>query len=323
LTGDQEEAIRQLDLAAKLAPDHPLVIRALAIQQSAAGQFEEAVHTLLRGERLDPRNPLLPQRLGSVYTFLHRFEDALAAYWREAALSDPPPAAGLRNQARIHLMRGHRQQARSVIGESLARMAESGSYSPHANMATTRNRVVLRSLAAEERRAAFAAFVEWWPSRNTPLSCDRVAHYCVQRAIHEEDLGSKDRARVLWDSLRVALETTPPPDAWYGYTHRALIHMHVGEKGAALAAAQTAVDLYAHYGCRGYAVEESNSCTMLARVLAHFDEQDQAIDLLEEMLPAPSWLTVHLLEIDPIWDPLRDHPRFQALLEEYQGDVER
>jgi hypothetical protein len=40
------------------------------------------------------------------------------------------------------------------------------------------------------------------------------------------------------------------------------------------------------------------------------------------MLPTPSWLTVHLLEIDPIWDPLRDHPRFQALLERFADDVE-
>jgi hypothetical protein len=61
---------------------------------------------------------------------------------------------------------------------------------------------------------------------------------------------------------------------------------------------------------------------MLARVLAHFGEQEAAIDLLEEMLPAPSWLTVHLLDIDPIWDPLRDHPRFQALVEAHADDVE-
>jgi hypothetical protein len=40
------------------------------------------------------------------------------------------------------------------------------------------------------------------------------------------------------------------------------------------------------------------------------------------MLPAPSWLTVHILEVDPIWDPLREHPRFKALLQEYADDVE-
>jgi serine/threonine-protein kinase len=56
-------------------------------------------------------------------------------------------------------------------------------------------------------------------------------------------------------------------------------------------------------------------CRVLARVYAHFGEHDLAIDLLEELLPIPSSLTVHILEVDPIWDSLRDHPRFQALLE--------
>ena len=37
-----------------------------------------------------------------------------------------------------------------------------------------------------------------------------------------------------------------------------------------------------------------------------------ALDLLEEFLPAPSWLTVHILEADPIWRPLHGHPRFES-----------
>jgi len=34
----------------------------------------------------------------------------------------------------------------------------------------------------------------------------------------------------------------------------------------------------------------------------------------------PSLLPVGLLRLHPVWDPLRDHPRFQALLEKYEVD---
>ena len=48
-------------------------------------------------------------------------------------------------------------------------------------------------------------------------------------------------------------------------------------------------------------------------------EQDAAIDQLDILLSIPSWLTVPLLKLDPQWDPLREHPRFKALVEKYGG----
>ena len=63
-------------------------------------------------------------------------------------------------------------------------------------------------------------------------------------------------------------------------------------------------------------------CRTLAKILADMGRIDEAVTVVEEMLPAPSYLTVHLLEIDPIWDGLRDHPRFQELLVEYADDVD-
>jgi serine/threonine-protein kinase len=59
-----------------------------------------------------------------------------------------------------------------------------------------------------------------------------------------------------------------------------------------------------------------------AMILAQAGDHEAALDEIEWQLSGPSWLTVHLLQLDPRWDPLRDHPRFQALLEKYATDME-
>ncbi len=48
-------------------------------------------------------------------------------------------------------------------------------------------------------------------------------------------------------------------------------------------------------------------------------EYDAAIDQLERLLAVPSPTAVPMLRIDPAWDPLRDNPRFQALLAKYEN----
>jgi hypothetical protein len=35
------------------------------------------------------------------------------------------------------------------------------------------------------------------------------------------------------------------------------------------------------------------------------------------VLTAPSGLRVHTLHFDPLWDPIRDHPRFRTLIAKY------
>jgi serine/threonine-protein kinase len=58
----------------------------------------------------------------------------------------------------------------------------------------------------------------------------------------------------------------------------------------------------------------------LAKVYAQVGETDKVLVLIDELLSIPCDLSVGLLRLDPVWDPLRDNPRFQALLEKYEAD---
>lgn len=42
-------------------------------------------------------------------------------------------------------------------------------------------------------------------------------------------------------------------------------------------------------------------------------EHDKALDLVERLLVLPGYTTIPILELDPRWAPLREHPRYRRL----------
>jgi serine/threonine-protein kinase len=125
--------------------------------------------------------------------------------------------------------------------------------------------------------------------------------------------GDGRRAAAYGDSARAALEqqlTATPEDAQrHSLLGVALAQM--GRKDAAIREGERAVAL---------APVEQDAQTgpyfvhQLARIYILTGEPDKAIDLLEKLLAMPYYLSPAWLRIDPEFEPIRKHPRFQKLV---------
>ena len=67
-----------------------------------------------------------------------------------------------------------------------------------------------------------------------------------------------------------------------------------------------------------YAANRPSMLWSLAEIYVMVEEYEAAIDQLEMALSVPWIFSGAILDLDPVWDPLRDHPRFQVLLAKYE-----
>ncbi len=56
---------------------------------------------------------------------------------------------------------------------------------------------------------------------------------------------------------------------------------------------------------------------VMARIYANCGRYDEAVDELELVLSLETYITVNTLKFKHWIDPLRDHPRYQALIKKY------
>jgi serine/threonine-protein kinase len=90
----------------------------------------------------------------------------------------------------------------------------------------------------------------------------------------------------------------------------------LGEKDAAVAEAIRGTELLPE----SMDAFEGPICTQtLAEIYMIVGEHDKALAIVDGLLSRPTQVTVAQLKVNPLWDPLRQDPRFIAMLQKHGG----
>jgi len=139
-------------------------------------------------------------------------------------------------------------------------------------------------------------------------------YYCIGSA--RKSLHDDSGARVAFLKAKSIAEENlkRSSDSEDAHLDLAKVLAQLGEKELALQEAQRATELVPE---RRDAFSGPEIASGVAEVYAILGDKDRAIEILNELLTRPSGVTAQGLKVNPIWDPLRSDPRFQALIDKY------
>jgi TolB-like protein/Tfp pilus assembly protein PilF len=92
----------------------------------------------------------------------------------------------------------------------------------------------------------------------------------------------------------------------------------LGRKEEAIAAGRKAVEIYP---VTRDAILGVDRLLDLSQIYARVGEKQVAIDIIREVLSLPAIYTIHIFELDPRFDSLRDEPAYKQLVKEFGGKV--
>jgi tetratricopeptide (TPR) repeat protein len=118
-----------------------------------------------------------------------------------------------------------------------------------------------------------------------------------------------EQARIISEKLLREAPEDPARHAQHG-----LILATLGQKEEAIAEGKRAVELLPE---SRDALDGPQGTAALAQIYAWTGESDEAFRLLDHLLTVPSNITIPTVKLDPAWDPLRQDPRFRALIDKY------
>jgi len=308
---DFATALKEFEIAQRGLPNESEVYLAIGAIQRRQGKWPESTASLEKAVSLNPKDMWSLQNLSFNYAMLRNYETADKTIDRALAV-DPTALEPLEVKSKLAIA----ARGDFSIAEKAFEAVKSVPMTKEQKIKTIAGRanVFLLERRYNEGLQAAESVADDQLSGISGGLCSKYYLIGFARKSLHDDNGA--RAAFLKAKSAAEEQLNRSPDAADAHIQLAKVLAYLGEKDAALTEAQRATELQPESKDAFGGPEVTAG---VAEVHAILGNNSRAIEILDGLLNRPSSVTVQMLKVSPIWDPLRNEPDFQALLTRYGG----
>jgi TolB-like protein/Tfp pilus assembly protein PilF len=283
-----EEALRELSRAMKLQPNNSDVLVEYSYVLGRQGRFEEATDYMKRALELDPQSATIHYQLGWYLMLFRRFDEA-ETHINKALRLEPDKELFYVEKASLAVGRdGDLSGARQLLKES--------------------EKLVQKSIPFNWISFELAV---WDGDLDEAYT---YAQYAEMRS--RVSLLKGDTALSLLQLDSAYTETLDLVNRYSGQEHEFMLPVILSRMGRCDEAFEEGKKAIENVRIKQ---DKYWGRQTLAFAYMECGDNDSAFELLEILLSSPGYTTPTRARLNPLWDPIRDDPRFGPLLQKYEG----